>query len=79
MNVRKIFQAFMFPVLPIVPECSYCAAMRFALIGSVLSGLGVGGVLGYALFGAFLGTIYGLILVVGLWLEYRRNVPPTSQ
>lgn len=41
-RLTDIFKAFAFPVFPLVPECSYCAAMRWAVMGCLITSLVLG-------------------------------------
>lgn len=65
------FKASWYPLLPIVPECSFCAAMRFAFIGCVISGFCTGFTFRHTIEGLVLGVIYGFILTITLWAHYH--------
>lgn len=74
MNILKPFKALGYPILPLVPECSYCAAMRFALVSSVLTGVVFGA--GSTRFSTFLayvlvGALIGVIQIFFLWGEWH--------
>ena len=62
----KIAKAIGSPVFPLVPECSYCAAMRWSFITAMWSGFLYGGVRGM-----LIGVLIGLGIVIALWLEYK--------
>lgn len=61
MNILKPFKALGHPLVPLVPECSYCAAMRFALLSATLTGVifGIGSLRfwSYVIIGFWIGAI----------------------
>lgn len=69
----KILKAISFPVLPIVPECTYCAAMRFAVIGCLLTSVMIGAILGNFWKALVVGAFESVFLVTLLYIEYKRN------
>lgn len=62
----KIAKAISYPILPLVPECCYCAAMRWSLISCCWTGFLLGGWRGCGI-----GFLAGCGMVFGLWLEYK--------
>lgn len=72
MNFNKILipiKALGYPILPIVPECSYCAAMRWALINALVCAIVVG--VGSGLVPAVACVLIGLLNVFTLWRVYK--------
>lgn len=69
--LKKPFSALAYPFFPLVPECAYCAAMRYALIAALV----VGTVLGFfvnALFTCLtLATAVGILIVLAIYAEYK--------
>jgi hypothetical protein len=57
-----------YPVLPIVPKCSYCAAIRFGLFGSLATGFICSGWKGVAY-----GTLVAIVISACVWIEARRG------
>jgi hypothetical protein len=72
MNILKPLKALGYPLLPLVPECSYCAAMRFALVSAMLTGciFGIGSTRSFWAY-FLIGTFIGLIQVFFLWAEWH--------
>lgn len=64
--IEKLIKAIGYPIFPLVPECSYCAAMRWSFITAMWSGLLYGGIRGM-----LIGVLIGCGMVFGLWLEYK--------
>jgi hypothetical protein len=69
-SIKKIFNAVAGD-LQLVPDCPYCAAMRFALISATLTGCIFGvGLLRFWVY-ASLGFFIGLIQVIFLYMEFH--------
>jgi len=70
--IRKLYNA-VFVEHGLVPECSYCAAMRFALLSATLTGVIFG--IGSSRFWAYLliGFWIGLIQVIFLYGHYHAT------
>lgn len=68
MNLFKPFHALTFPILPLVPDCTYCAAMRFALLSAVLAGA-----ISAGWHGALVGLGVGAVIVLLLYLDYKST------
>lgn len=64
--IKKLFLA-MFGDAVLVPECAYCAAMRYALVSATLTGaifgIGLKRFVAFTLIGAFIGIIQVVFLV----------------
>lgn len=74
MNLKNLltpFKALSYPILPIVPACTYCSAMRFGMIGCIFTGLGTGFAFHHILLGISIGIIYSILLVGLLWFDYK--------
>lgn len=67
MKVFKPIKALGYPILPLVPECSYCAAMRFALLSATLTGITFGAGSFHFWSYVVIGFWIGLIQVFFLW------------
>ena len=70
--IKKLYKAII-DSEGLVPECSYCAAMRFALVSSTLTGVIFG--IGSSKFFAYLliGAWIGIIQVVFLYGHYHAT------
>ncbi len=71
MFLTRIASAIGSPIFPFVPECSYCAAMRFALLCSTLTGGVVGFVFYSTLWGLLMGFLIGVLFVASLYIDYK--------
>lgn len=69
MSISKILKAFATPILPLVPSCTYCSAMRWALIGSVISGT----ISTHIFWGFIKGVVVGVVLIAGIYYLYRKD------
>ena len=76
--IKKLFRA-VFIEHGLVPECSYCAAMRFALLSATLTGVIFG--IGSSKFFAYLliGAWIGIIQVVFLYGHYHATHEEESE
>ena len=71
MNFFKPFAALGYPILPLIPECPTCAAMRFALLSAVLTGSIIGMAIGDFVFGLVAGAAIGVFEVITLYVHYK--------
>ena len=73
MFLTRIASAIGSPIFPFVPECSYCAAMRFALLSSLVTGEIMGFIYYHLIAGIFVGFWVGTFIVASIYIDYKRK------
>lgn len=78
-QLKRVFKAIGYPIFPIVPDCAYCAAMRFVIIGCLWTAMQLGIAVGHFWACLLVGSLDALIFIFLLYILYKMSEVESEQ